>query len=299
MFYKNLLETIGNTPLIKIQRWHRTPQVNLFAKLEGQNPGGSIKDRVALYMLEKAEQSGTLTHEQTILEATSGNMGIALALVAAQKSYKVKIVMSAAMSEERKLILRSLGAELLLTDPRLGTKGAIQYARQLKNEHPKQYWFADQFNNPDNTEAHYMLTAPELLREIKKIDVLVVGIGTAGTLGGLAKRFRKDSPQTKIVGVIPPPGYKLQGIQNPDQDFKGQLYDKSLIDQQEEVSVKDAFKVVKELARSEGLFLGMSSGAVLFAAQKVARSLTTGNIVALLADRGEKYLSTNLFNQAE
>lgn len=292
---KNLLQTIGNTPMIKLGKILENKNVNLFAKLEGQNPGGSIKDRAALYMIEQAEKRGELKRGKIIIEATSGNMGIALAMIGAQKSYEVHIVMSEGMSNERKTMLKALGAKLILTDKKLGTEGAIVKARELIKSSPFLYWFSNQFNNQDNVRAHYYGIAPEILREIPEIDYLIAGVGTSGTIIGIANRFKKDSPKTRIIGVFPPAGYKIQGLQNPQQDFRGGIFKDSLIDECFHVSEKDAFMMTRKVAAQEGLFVGMSSGAALFAASQTGRSLKRGNIVVIIPDRGEKYLSTKLF----
>ena len=293
---KTLLDTIGKTPLIELKNLSvGNPAVRVFVKLEGQNPGGSVKDRVARYMIEQAEQRGELTPGKIILEATSGNMGIALAMVGAHKGYAVHIIMSEGMSEERKMMMRSFGAKLILTDKRLGTEGAIAKARELIAEHPDRYWFANQFNNPDNEQSHYHGIAQELLQELPQIDYLVGGMGTTGTMMGIARRFREETPHTKMIAVVPPAGYHIQGIQDQEQDFSGKLYDASLIDEFISVRKEDAFQMAKTLAEKEGLFVGMSSGVALSVALKKAREIEKGNIVAISADRGDKYLSTGLF----
>jgi len=194
MKYSTLIKTIGNTPMIKLNNFFKKKNINLFAKLEGENPGGSIKDRAALYMIEKAEKRGELKPGKIILEATSGNMGISLAMIGAQKNYKVHIVMSKGMSEERKTILRALGAKLILTPKALGTEGAIKKAKELLKRFPNSYWFSNQFNNPDNVQAHSRGIAREILNEIPHIDYLIAGVGTSGTLMGIADRFQKESP---------------------------------------------------------------------------------------------------------
>ena len=295
MKYSNLLQAIGNTPMIKLNKILNNKNINLFSKLEGQNPGGSKKDRVALYMIEQAEKRGELKRGKIILEATSGNMGISLAIVGAQKGYKVHIVMSEGMSKERKTMLKGLGAKLMLTDKRLGTKGAICKAKELAKNFPLLYWFSDQFNNKDNIQAHYHGIASEILNEVPSIDYLIAGIGTSGTIMGVANKFKKDSCKTKIIGVFPPTGYKIQGLQNPQKDFSGDIYNDSLIDKRFHVSKEEVFAMTRKVAIKEGLFVGMSSGAVLFAASQTGGSLKTENIVVILPDRGEKYLSTELF----
>ncbi len=291
----NLLQTIGNTPMIKLSRFLENKNINLFAKLEGQNPGGSIKDRAALHMIEKAEERGQLFSDKIILEATSGNMGIALSMIGAQKGYEVHIVMSEGMSEERKIMMRGLGAKLILTDKTLGTEGAIAKARELIKTSPDKYWFSDQFNNPDNVEAHYNGIASEILTEVPEIDYLIAGVATAGTIIGIAKKLKKYSPKTKIIGLVPPSGYKIQGIQNLQEDFHGDLYNDNLIDKKVHVSKENAFAMSKKVAVQEGLFVGMSSGAALFAADEISKSVKKANIVVIIPDRGEKYLSTDLF----
>ncbi len=292
MTYTTLLQTIGNTPVITL----KNGDVTIFAKLEGQNPGGSVKDRVALYMITQAEKHGDLKPGKTIIEATSGNMGIALAMIGANKGYEVQIVMSEGMSEERKTMLRALGAKLILTDRKLGTEGAINKAKSIVKNAPEKYWFANQFNNEDNALSHYHGIAPELINQVPSIDYLVSGIGTSGTIVGIANRFKKDSPDTKIVGVLPPSGYKIQGIQNPGQDFHGQIFDEKLVDEYIDVSVEEAYSMARKIAETQGLFVGMSSGAALSVAYRLASSIDRGTIVVIIPDRGEKYLSTPLFH---
>ena len=281
---KNILQTIGNTPMIKLKS-------GLLVKLEGQNPGGSIKDRAALYMIEEAEKRGEVKEGKIILEATSGNMGISLAMIGEQKGYKVCIVMSEAMSEERKTVIKALGAELVLTDGSLGTRGAIEKAKEMAKD--SLFWFSDQFNNKDNPLAYYHTLAVEILKEVPLIEVFVAGTGTSGTIMGVAKRLKEESPQTKIVAVTPPKGYKIQGMQNPEEDFIGDVFEKDLIDEYFHVSKEEAYFTAKEVARREGLFVGMSSGANIFAASKMSGN----NVVTLMPDRGEKYLSTELFSK--
>lgn len=295
MKYENMLQAIGKTPMIKLEKFHANGGMSIFVKLEGNNPGGSIKDRAALYMIEQAEQRGDLRKGMIILEATSGNMGISLAMIGAVKGYKVRIVMSSAMTGERKVMLRALGAELILTDSRLGTRGAIDRAVDLFEESPSSYWFADQFNNEDNIRAHYNGISSEILGEVADIDYLVAGTGTSGTIVGIAERFRNDSPETRIICVVPEGGYHIQGLQNPRDDFSGRIYRDDMMDEQILVSKTEAFAMAGEIAREEGLFVGMSSGAALAAAARMADSGKTGNMVVILPDRGEKYLSTDLY----
>jgi len=283
--------------MIRLKNLPQGGNVDIFAKLEGQNPGGSVKDRAALYMIEQAEKRGELTRGKIILEATSGNMGISLAMVGAHKGYRVRIVMSSAVSLERRQILKALGAELVLTGSESGTEGAIQSALNMADSFPHLYWFADQFNNPDNRESHYHGIGAEILREVPDIDYLTAGVGTCGTLAGIAKRVREASPMTKVAGVLPPAGYKIQGLQNPYGDFSGGLYDESLIDECYEISEKEAYRMAGKAARDEGILVGMSSGAALAAACRIADRIRKGRVVVIIPDRGEKYLSTGLFRR--
>ncbi|MFO7915086.1 MAG: cysteine synthase family protein [Candidatus Krumholzibacteriales bacterium] len=295
MIYGNILMKVGNTPSVRLRSFERGPDVEIYAKLEGENPSGSIKDRVAIHMIEKAESRGELKPGKTILEATSGNMGISLAMVGARRGYSVKIIMSEKVSSERAVLVRSYGAELELTGERSGTRGALERARELADRYPDRYWLADQFNNSDNTEAHYRTTAAELLRDIGDIDGVVAGVGTGGTLGGIAARFREDSPDTRIFGVIPPKGYQIQGLQNPEEDFSGEIFSSDLMDDRIYVDRRDAFNTARMIARTDGIFVGMSSGAAVFAAVEAAERIGRGRVAVIIPDMGEKYLSTGLF----
>ena len=292
---KNLLDTIGNTPIIILNNIIKNKNVHLYAKLEGQNPGGSIKDRTALYMIEQAEKRGELKKGMTILEASSGNMGISLAMIGTFKGYKVTIIMSEGMSEERRIMIKALGADLILTNKEKGTEGAILKAKELINKYPEKYWFVNQFNNEDNVLSHYHGIASEILSQIPNIDYIISGIGTSGTIMGIAKKIKSASPKTKIVGVYPPSGYKIQGIQNPNEDFKGDIYNSKLVDILLNITSEEAFQIAKLLAQTEGLFVGMSSGAVVAAALKLASLNKNGSMLLILPDRGEKYVSTNLY----
>lgn len=295
MIFNDLIQAIGHTPLVKLQRLNPNPNINFYVKLEGQNPGGSLKDRVAAYMIEQAEKRGELGPGKIILEATSGNMGIGLAMVGAHKGYDVHILMSEGMSEERRTMLKAFGAKLILSDKNLGTQGAVNIAKEMVASEPEKYWFSNQFNNPDNPLAHYHGLGKELLKELPQIDCLLMGSGTSGTMVGLTKRFRQDSPNTKLIAVFPPAGYKVQGMQNPEGDFVGAVYQPKITDERFDSTKEDANQTTCRAAREEGLFLGMSSGAVLHAAIETAKKMTSGNLVAVLPDRGEKYLSTELF----
>lgn len=249
MLYSNLIEAIGNTPMVKLNRLNPNKNIDLYVKLEGQNLGGSLKDRAAKYMIEHAEKRGDLKKGKIILEATSGNMGIGLSMIGAHKGYEVQIVMSEGMSEERRMMLRAFGAKLILTGKALGTEGALKLAKEMMMNEPEKYWFSNQFNNQDNAQAHYYGLGTELLRDLPHIDHLIFSSGTAGTMVGLTKRFREDSPHTKITVVFPPGGYKIQGIQNPEEDFVGEVYQEKITDERFDSTREDAFEMVRRAAK--------------------------------------------------
>lgn len=288
-----LLGLVGNTPIVEIKRLNKNKNVRIFAKLESANPGGSVKERIAKYMIEKAEESGELTHDKIVLEATSGNTGIGLALMCALKGYKLHIVMPETMSLERRQILMAFGAELLLTEGCKGMPGAIEMADQLSGD-PK-YFLINQFGNPNNPLAHYETTAVELLEQMERIDVFVSGIGTGGTLMGVGRRFKEESPHTKIVGVEPYTNSKIQGLRNLSEGYIPPIWDYSLIHEKVNVTDDDAYDTAKDLARYEGLLCGISSGAAMAEALRQAERLSEGNVVVILPDGGEKYLSTDLY----
>jgi len=293
---ENLLETIGKTPLVKIGRLNPNPRVTIAVKLEATNPGGSVKDRIAYYMITMAEKSGELTRDKIILEPTSGNTGIGLALVAAVKGYRLLVTMSEWMSEERRKILEAFGAEVILTPGEKGTDGAIEKARQLYAQNPKRYYMPNQYDNHSNTLAHYETTAVEIWEQTKgKITHFVAGMGTTGTLMGCSQRLKEYNPKIKIIGVEPYKSHKIQGLKNMEEAIVPELYDPSLIDEKINISDEDAFAMTKLLARKEGIFSGMSAGAAFHVATGIAKKLREGLIVALLPDRGEKYMSTPLY----
>lgn len=293
--YKNILQLIGNTPLVKINKLNPNKKVELYAKLEFFNPGGSVKDRIAFSMIEEAEKSGELTKEKTILEATSGNTGIGLALMAAVKGYKLLLTMSESASLERRKILKAFGAEILLTPAKDGTDGAIEKAYELAREN-KKYWLADQFNNPANWKAHYYGTAQELLRDTQgKITHFVAGMGTTGTLMGVSKRLKEYNPEIKIIGVEPFLNHKIPGLKNLKEAYKPGIYDKNILDEKINVKDEDAYESARQLTLKEGLFVGISSGAAMFGALQIIKEIKEGLVVVLFPDGGEKYLSTNLF----
>lgn len=297
---QSILDTIGNTPLIEIKRLNPNPGVSIMAKLEYFNPGGSIKDRAALAMIEAGEKSGELTPDKTIIEATSGNTGIGLALVCAVKGYRLLLAMSEAASVERQKILKARGAEILLTPGHLGTDGAIEEVYRLVRENPDTYFMTDQYNNEANWMAHYKGTSEEIWEQTGgKINVLVATIGTSGTVMGMSRRLKELNPDIRIVGVEPYLGHKLQGLKNMKEAYRPEIFNKSLLDEKVNIDDEEAFEMTRRLAREEGLFVGMSSGAAMAVACKEAAALQEGTIVTIFPDSGERYLSTTLFTVRE
>lgn len=293
----SITSAIGNTPLVELTHLNpKRPGVRVFGKLEGVNPGGSIKDRPALYMIKRAEESGELAPGKIILEATSGNTGIAIAMIGAAKGYRVKLCMPECVSTERQQILRALGADVVLTPAREGTDGSIRRAHELLESEPGTYYMPDQFANPNNALAHYETTGPEIFTQTQgQVDVIVAGMGTTGTLMGIKQYFREKKPQTRVVGVEPGMGHTIQGLKNMSESIVPPIYDPHLLD--EKITVEDgaAFETTRQLAATEGIFVGMSSGAAVAGALTLAQQMTRGLIVAILPDRGDRYLSTTLF----
>ncbi len=298
--YDNVLETIGSTPLVRIHSVIRRPGVEVYAKLEGVNPGGSIKDRIALKMIEQAELEGALTPEKTIIEATSGNTGISLAMIGAIKGYQVEIVMSAAVSEERQKMIRAFGAKVVLTDPNQGTDGAIREVRRRLEREPSRYFTTDQFSNRYNKHAHYITTAEEIIRDTDgRVSHYVSSLGTSGTLMGVGKRLKEIDSRIQIVSAHPVRGHYIQGLKNMEEAIVPAIYDPELIDRTVMIESEEAFEMSRRLAKEEGIFAGMSSGAAALAALRVAQTINRGVIVFICPDRGEKYLSTSLFQTTE
>lgn len=294
--YTNILGLIGNTPLVELKRITSGKKVRILVKLESFNPGGSIKDRIALNMIESAERRGELTKDKIVLEASSGNTGIGLALVCAVKGYRCLIAMSEAASLERRKIMKAYGAEILLTPANLGTDGAIEAVYKLFREAPDKYFLTDQFNNPDNWKTHYKTTAPEILEQTKgELDVVIATMGTTGTLMGIARRFHEDAPQVKVIGVEPYLGHGIQGLKNMKESYKPGIFDKKVPWKIVHCHDNEAFEMARRLAKEEGIFVGMSSGAAVATALKVAEEVDAKTIVAILPDGGERYLSTQLF----
>jgi cysteinyl-tRNA synthetase len=295
----SILELMGETPIVRLNKLNPHPRVEVYVKLEYFNPGGSIKDRPALVMIEAAEASGELTPGKTVIEATSGNTGIGLALVCAVKGYRLLLAMSEAASEERKRILRGLGAELLFTPPHLGTDGAIEEVYRMARENPHDYFLVDQFNNPHNPASH-ATTAREIWEQTEgRVTHVVATMGTTGTLMGLSRFVKEYRPDIRVVGVEPYLGHGIQGLKNLKESYVPGVFVKGVADDIVNVEDEEAFDTARRLAREEGLFLGMSSGAAVAVALRLARDLDQGLIVAIAPDGGERYLSTQLFTEKE
>ena len=302
MYFRNAIEAIGHTPLVEMTQMSPNQKVRILAKMEGQNLGGSasIKDRVAKYMIEKAEQRGELTKDKTIIEATSGNTGIALAWLGHIKGYRVTIAMPDNMSLERQQLMKIHGADLILTKGALGPDGAIDMARELAAQDSR-YFMTSQFSNPANPLAHYETTAAEIIDDFpyKQIDVLIAGIGTGGTIVGTTRRLKEKYPNIRIIGVAPPPDDAIQGLKCMTQGYIPPILDFSLITEMATATSQQATFYTKVLLEKEGIFAGPSSGAVVYKATKIAQEMDKGNIVVILADGGWKYLSMNLWNEAK
>lgn len=300
MVKNNILETIGNTPMVRINSLYPHPNVNIYAKLEGFNPTGSIKDRIAIQMIEKAEQEGWLSKGKTIIEPTSGNTGIGLAIAGIVKGYPVEIVMSEAVSVERRKIIRSYGAKIVLTPASEGTDGAIRTARKIVAENPAKYFMPDQFSNSNNYLTHYEKTAIEIWQQTEgKIDYLVCAIGTSGTIMGISKFLKQLKPSIKVVCAHPIKGHYIQGLKNMEEAIVPAIYDPSRIDNQIMIESEEAIAMARQIIAREGIFAGMSSGAAMLAAIRTAEQIESGNIVVIFPDRAEKYLSTKMFEDLE
>ena len=296
MVKNNILETIGNTPMVRINNFNLNPRVNIYAKLEGFNPTGSIKDRIALQMIEQAEREGRLVPGKTIIEPTSGNTGIGLAIIGIVKGYPVEIVMSEAVSVERRKIIRSYGGNVILTPAAEGTDGAIRRAHQLVAENPGKYFMPDQFSNAGNYQAHYENTAIEIRQQTEgEIDYLVSALGTSGTIMGVSRFLKRCKPDIKVVCAHPVKGHYIQGLKNMEEAIVPAIYDPSRIDIQIMVESEEAIRMAREIIAREGIFAGMSSGAAMVAALRTAERIDVGNIVVIFPDRAEKYLSTSMF----
>ncbi|MFQ6125378.1 MAG: PLP-dependent cysteine synthase family protein [Candidatus Heimdallarchaeota archaeon] len=301
---RNITDLIGKTPLLRINRLTGPEDATIYAKLEWYNIGGSVKDRMGLYLIEYAEAAGKLNNNKTILEATSGNTGISLAMIAAAKGYKISVVMPESVSSERRQIITAHGAELILSPGEKGTGGAIELKQKLLHDHPDKYVDLDQFKDPANILAHYETTGKEILQQTNgAVDMIVVGIGTAGTGVGTSMRVKEYNPTIKIVGVMPALGVSIQGLRNPGEPYPTQLFRRERFDELIEISageLPNTFEIVQKAAKKEGLFIGLSAGAILYIALKKAKELGTGKtIVTVLPDNGMKYFSTPLFRSSQ
>jgi len=292
----DIVRAVGSTPLVELKVINPNPRVRILAKLEGNNPGGSVKDRPALFMLAGAEQSGKLSRDKIILEPTSGNTGIALAMLGAARGYRVKLAMPACVSLERRSVLEAYGAELVLSPAEEATDGAIRLAHRILAENPDLYYMPNQYANPDNVRAHFETTGPEILAQTNgEVDVFVAGMGTGGTLMGVGKYLRERKPGARIIGVEPCLGHKVQGLKNMREAIVPEIYREENLDGKITVQDDPAFETARLLALREGLFVGMSSGAAVSGSLETARQMESGTIVVLLPDRGDRYLSTALF----
>jgi len=289
----SLLDAIGHTPLVELQRISPKPTVRILAKLEGHNPTGSLKDRIAKYMVEAAERSGELTKDKIILEPTSGNTGIGLAMVARIKGYKVKVVVPDNVTVERRQLLELFGADIVYSDGNLGTNGSIKLAQELA-EDPR-YFMPYQYGNPANPRAHYETTAVEILQDCPEVDVLVAGLGTGGTLMGCARRLKEHNPKIRVVAVEPHPGDLVSGLRSLEEGFIPPILDTSLLDGKIIVNSRCAFASTKDLTTKEGIFAGVSSGAVIHCAMRLAHRMERGTIVCILCDGGWKYVSLGVW----
>jgi len=297
MLSQTILDAIGDTPLVRLGRSSPKAGVNIYAKLEGQNPTGSLKDRIALYMINAAEQSGELTPDKTILEPTSGNTGISLAMVARIKGYRLLCVLPDIVTPEREQLLRAFGADVVYAEGARSTNDAIFKAQSMVAEQPDRYYMPYQYGNEANPRAHYETTGLEILRDLPQVNAFVAGLGTGGTLTGVGRRLKENNPDVKIVAAVPHPGDLVQGLRSLEEGFIPPILDESVLDGRIVVDSRSSFAAVKELMENEGIFAGISSGAVMRTAQRIASRTDGGNIVALLADGGWKYLSTALWTK--
>ncbi|MBF0606569.1 MAG: cysteine synthase [Magnetococcales bacterium] len=291
-----IVDAIGQTPVVSLGSLDINPKVRLLVKLEGNNPGGSVKDRIAYYMVRDAQQNHKLKDHHVILEPTSGNTGIGLAMIGAALGYKVKLVMPECVSLERRMTLLVYGAELVLSPGNEGTDGAIRLAHKIYDEDRDAYFMPDQFNNPANVRSHYETTGREIYEQTNgEISTFIAGMGTTGTLMGVSKRLKEYDSSIEIIGVEPVLGHKIQGLKNMSESIVPGIYDPARLDDKRIVNDDDAYNTARWLAMKEGIFVGMSSGAALYVAVKKAQEMTDGVIVVILPDRGDRYLSTTLF----
>jgi cysteine synthase B len=296
MKYESILDLIGNTPMVGVHALSPNPAVRIYAKLEGQNPGGSSKDRIALKMVELAEKDGKIRPGDTILEPSSGNTGIGLALVARVRGYGLRVVMPENVSPERRQLLEIFGAEITLSPADEGSNGAIRRAQRIVADEPG-YVFLYQYGNPANPLAHYETTGPEIWRDCPEVDVFVAGLGTGGTLMGVGRRLKRHRADIRVYAAEPLPGDAVQGLRSLDEGFIPEIFDPSVLDGKLLVSNAESIAALRELTFREGIFAGVSSGGAIVAAQRVAASMDHGTVVVLLADGGWKYLSEDIWTR--
>jgi len=290
----DILGAIGGTPLVGIQRLSPKPEVRLWAKLEGQNPTGSLKDRIALAMIEDAERSGALKPGMQVLEPTSGNTGIALTMVCARKGYRLTVAIPGNASEERVRLLELFGAEIVFTPAEKGTNGSIEVARRMVAS--GKYFMPFQYGNPANPRAHYEGTGAEIVRDLPEVTHFVAGLGTGGTLTGAGRRLKEHNPAVRVVAAEPELGELVYGLRSLDEGFVPPVLDESILDRKFLVSSHDALRATRELTEKEAIFAGLSSGAVIHAAKRIAAEIDGGEVVCVLADGGWKYLSTQAWS---
>ena len=291
MRYESILDLIGNTPLVGVHALSPNPAVRIYAKLEGQNPGGSMKDRIALRMVEAAERDGVLQPGDTILEPSSGNTGIGLALVARMKGYRLRVVLPENVSEERRQMLEIFGAEVIPSPGEEGSNGAIRQAEKLAAEDSSLVMLF-QYGNPANPDAHYATTGPEILRDCPELDVFVAGLGTSGTLMGVGRYLKEQKPEVRVVAVEPPAGELVQGLRSLEDGFVPPVFDPTVLDRKFIVRPRESIEWTRRLLDECGIFAGISSGAVMAGVAKMAATMDAGTIVALVPDGGWKYLSS-------
>ncbi len=297
MPYSSILETIGRTPLVELRRFQPREGVRIFAKLEGQNPTGSVKDRIAKLMLESAEADGRLSHDKVILEPSSGNTGVSLAMIARYMGYRVKIVLPDNVTSERRALIESFGASVEFSDGQKGTNGAIEVAQQMVADDPDEYMMLYQYGNEANPRAHYEGTGQEIVDELPEVTVFIAGLGTGGTLMGVGRRLKEHNREVRVIAVVPHPEERISGLRSLDEGFIPPILDPTLLDGQFIITSRESFELTRELLERESIFAGISSGAVLACAARVAERMESGNIVCLMADGGWKYLSTGVWTR--
>jgi [CysO sulfur-carrier protein]-thiocarboxylate-dependent cysteine synthase len=294
--YSSLIDAIGHTPMVEIARFAPNPNVRMFAKLEGMNPTGSVKDRIARYLIEGLESDGRLSPDSILLEPSSGNTGISLAMICRLRGYRLAVVMPDNATRERRQLLEMYGVQIIDSPGELGSNGAVALARKMAAE-DERYVLADQYANPNNPRAHYETTGPEIVADCPEIDVFVAGLGTGGTLMGVGRYLREHKPSVKVVAAEPMPGERVQGLRSLEEGFVPEIFDGSVLDDRQLVTTEDSIEAMRRLTATEAIFAGVSSGGVLAVASRVAESMASGTVVALLADGGWKYLSEDLWRR--